>query len=87
MTCWAREKAPGRHRVERQHGTGSTGAPRSARMVNHELLKDKIVGQLPLGTAYPELTKHALVCVTETSTRKQIEDFAAAVQAALAEPL
>src|SRR5260221_572320 len=43
--------------------------PRSARMVNAELLKEKIVGPLSLGSLYPELTKTALVCVTETTTR------------------
>jgi glycine dehydrogenase subunit 1 len=61
--------------------------PRSARMVNHELLKDKIVGPLPLGTAYPELTKHALVCVTETTTRNDIERLAKGITRALEQPV
>src|SRR5579859_1452268 len=61
--------------------------PRSVKIVNSELLRDKIVGPLALGTAYPELTKHALVCVTETSTRADIEKLAAAVRKTLAQPL
>src|SRR5690242_15673072 len=36
--------------------------PRSARIVNGYLLREKIVGPLPLGQKYPELTKNALVC-------------------------
>jgi glycine dehydrogenase subunit 1 len=61
--------------------------PRSVKMVNAELLKSKIVGPFVLGSAYPELTKHALVCVTETTTRAQIENFAAGVRTALEKPL
>jgi glycine dehydrogenase subunit 1 len=61
--------------------------PRSARIVNHELLKEKIVGPLPLGPSYPELTKNALVCVTETTTRAEIEKLAAAVRRELDQPL
>lgn len=61
--------------------------PRSVKIVNAELLKDKIVGPFVLGSAYPELTKHALVCVTETTTRSEIERFVGAVRRALAPPL
>ena len=61
--------------------------PRSVKIVNSELLRDKIVGPLVLGTAYPELTKHALVCVTETTTRADIEKLAAAVRKTLAQPV
>ncbi|HTP68618.1 MAG TPA: aminomethyl-transferring glycine dehydrogenase subunit GcvPA [Dongiaceae bacterium] len=61
--------------------------PRSVKMVNAELLKSKIIGPFVLGSAYPELTKHALVCVTETTTRAQIEKFVASVRAALEQPL
>ncbi len=61
--------------------------PRSARMVNAELLREKIVGPLSLGSLYPELTKTALVCVTETTPRAEIERFAAAVRRALEKPL
>jgi glycine dehydrogenase subunit 1 len=61
--------------------------PRSARIVNHELLKERIVGPLPLGPYYPELTKHALVCVTETTSRGEMEKLASAIRRALDQPL
>jgi glycine dehydrogenase subunit 1 len=61
--------------------------PRSVKMVNAELLKSKIVGPYVLGSAYPELSKHALVCVTETTSREEIEKFVRGVQAALEVPL
>src|SRR6266446_4785349 len=54
--------------------------PRSVRIINGELLKEKIAGPLALGTAYPELTKHGLVCVTETTPRAEIERFATALR-------
>jgi hypothetical protein len=47
-------------------------------MINGELLKAKIAGPLALGTPYPVI-KHGLVCVTETTSRAEIERFAAAV--------
>ena len=61
--------------------------PRSVKMVNAELLRDKIIGPLALGTFYPELTKRGLVCVTETTSRAEIERFAAALRRALEKPL
>jgi glycine dehydrogenase subunit 1 len=61
--------------------------PRSVRMINSELLNEKIAGPLALGTAYPELTKHGLVCVTETTPRAEIERFAAAVKNILSKPV
>jgi glycine dehydrogenase subunit 1 len=61
--------------------------PRSVKMVNAELLKSKIVGPYALGSAYPELSKHALVCVTETTSRGEIEKFVSGVKAALEVPL
>lgn len=61
--------------------------PRSVKIVNTDLLRDKIVGPLPLGTSHPELTKHALVCVTETKSRADIEKFAASLRRALERPL
>jgi len=61
--------------------------PRSVKILNSELLREKIVGPLPLGTSYPELTKHGLVCVTETTTRADIEKLAGAVKRALEKPL
>ena len=61
--------------------------PRAVRLLNAELLKEKIIGPLPLGRSYPELTKCGLVCVTETTPRSEIERFAAAVRTVLAQPL
>ena len=60
--------------------------PRSAKMVNAALLRDKIVGPLALGTMYPELTKHALVCVTETTSKAEIDRFGAALRKTLEQP-
>jgi glycine dehydrogenase subunit 1 len=60
--------------------------PRSVKIVNSHLSREKIVGPLALGTPYPELTKHALVCVTETTPRAEIERFAGAVKRALEQP-
>jgi glycine dehydrogenase subunit 1 len=61
--------------------------PRSVKMLNSELLKSKIVGPYVLGSAYPELSKHALVCVTETTSRAEIDNFVSALKAALGSPL
>jgi glycine cleavage system P protein (glycine dehydrogenase) subunit 1 len=61
--------------------------PRSVKLVNAQLMREKIVGPYVLGTPYPELTKHALVCVTETTTRSEIERFAAALRRVLEQPL
>jgi len=61
--------------------------PRSVKLVNAELLKSGIVGPYVLGTAYPELSKHALVCVTETKSRAEIEKFVGAVRTALEKPM
>jgi glycine dehydrogenase subunit 1 len=61
--------------------------PRSVKLINAALLRDKIIGPFVLGSAYPELTKHGLVCVTETVSRQEIERFAAAVKRALEQAL
>ena len=61
--------------------------PRAAKLVNAALLREKIIGPLPLGTFYPELAKRALVCVTETTTRGEIERLAAAMRRALKRPI
>jgi glycine dehydrogenase subunit 1 len=53
--------------------------PRSVRMVNRALLADKIIGPLALGQFYPELTKCGLFCVTETTTREEIDRLADAL--------
>jgi len=61
--------------------------PRAVRLINAELLKEKIIGPLPLGRSYPELTKCGLMCVTETMPRAEIERFVAAVRSILARPV
>jgi glycine dehydrogenase subunit 1 len=61
--------------------------PRSVKLVNAALLKDKIIGPLALGTFYPELTKRGLLCVTETTTRAEIERLAGSLRQILATPL
>jgi len=61
--------------------------PRSVKLVNAALLREKIVGPYVLGTQYPELTKRALVCVTETTPRAEIERFAAALRKILETPI
>lgn len=61
--------------------------PRSVKILNSQLLRDKIIGPVPLGTSYPELTKQGLVCVTETTSRADIEKFAKAVHVALQQPV
>jgi glycine dehydrogenase subunit 1 len=61
--------------------------PRSVKIVNADLLKSRIIGPFVLGSTYPELSKHALVCVTETTSRAQIENFVGAVKTALESPL
>jgi glycine dehydrogenase subunit 1 len=57
--------------------------PKSVKLVNADLLKEKIVGPFVLGTAYPELSKNAVVCVTETTSRGEIERLVAGVRKAL----
>jgi glycine dehydrogenase subunit 1 len=61
--------------------------PRSVKLINTQLLRDKIIGPFALGTPYPELTKRALVCVTETTAREEIERFAGALKRALEQPI
>jgi glycine dehydrogenase subunit 1 len=61
--------------------------PRSVKLINAVLMREKIIGPLPLGTHYPELTKRGLVCVTETMPRAEIERLAAAVRRILETPL
>jgi glycine dehydrogenase subunit 1 len=60
--------------------------PRSVRMINADLLREKIVGPLALGPCYPELTKHGLVCVTETTPRAEIERLAGTIERILGKP-
>ncbi|MGD0403257.1 MAG: aminomethyl-transferring glycine dehydrogenase subunit GcvPA [Candidatus Acidiferrales bacterium] len=61
--------------------------PRSVKMVNTELLREKIIGPFALGIHYPELTKRALVCVTETTPRAEIERLAGAIKRILERPV
>lgn len=61
--------------------------PRAAKLVNAALLREMIIGPLPLGTFYPELAKRAVVCVTETTPRSEIERFAGALRRALEQPI
>ncbi len=61
--------------------------PRSVKMVNADLLREKIIGPLPLGSSYADLTKRALFCVTETTTRAEIERLAAALRQILSKPV
>ncbi len=61
--------------------------PRSVKMVNADLLREKIIGPFALGIHYPELTKRALVCVTETTPRAEIERLAASIKRILERPV
>jgi glycine dehydrogenase subunit 1 len=61
--------------------------PRSVRLVNAELLRHKIIGPLPLGSSFAELTKRGLFCVTETVSRGEIERMAEAIRDILAKPI
>src|SRR5216684_279808 len=61
--------------------------PRSVKLVNAALLREKIIGPLPLGGFYADLTKRALFCVTETTPRTEIERMAAAIRQILSKPV
>ena len=61
--------------------------PRSVKLINAALMREKIIGPLPIGTHYPELTKRGLVCVTETMPRAEIERFANAIRRVLETPV
>ncbi len=61
--------------------------PRSVKMVNADLLREKIIGPLPLGSQYADLTKRALFCVTETTSRAEIERMAGAIREILSKPV
>ncbi len=49
--------------------------------INDMLLDWDIVGGYDLGLAYPHLTDHMLLCVTEMNTRQEIDDLVAAMRA------
>jgi len=61
--------------------------PRSVKLVNKDLLSEKIIGPLPLGSFYPDLTKRAMFCVTETTSRTEIERMAGAIREILSKPV
>jgi glycine dehydrogenase subunit 1 len=55
----------------------------SVRMINQHLLREKIIGPLPLGPYFPEQTKRGLLCVTETHSRADLDRLVAATGRAL----
>ena len=57
---------------------------KDAAQVRDKLLDKKILGGLPLGSYYPELSNCLLVAVTERRTRAQIDAFGAALTEVLA---
>jgi glycine dehydrogenase subunit 1 len=59
--------------------------PKSADAVNRRLLREGIIGPLPLDSSYPELINNALVCVTEIATRTDIEKFVSELRVAVRE--
>ena len=61
--------------------------PRSVKMVNAALLRDKIIGPLAIGTAYPDQTKRGLFCVTETMPRSEIERLVSCIKRILETPV
>ena len=61
--------------------------PRSVKLINGALMREKIIGPLAIGTHYPELSKRGLICVTETMPRREIERFVAAVRTILERPV
>ena len=48
-----------------------------------ELKAKKILGGLPLGRFYPEMSRHLLVTVTEMNTKEDIDRWAEALEEAL----
>src|SRR5208282_1709168 len=61
--------------------------PRSVKLINAALLRDKIIGPLAIGTHFPELTKRGLVCVTEVTPRAEIERLAVSIKRILETPV
>ena len=48
--------------------------------LNAKLLKQKVIGGLPLSRWYPELGHASLWCTTELNTREQIDHAASLLQ-------
>jgi glycine dehydrogenase subunit 1 len=59
----------------------------SPAQLNQQLLKQKIIGGLPLNRWYPELGNASLWCITELNTREQIDHAASLLQHAPEEAL
>jgi glycine dehydrogenase subunit 1 len=57
--------------------------PCSVRMINQELLRERILGPLPLGPYFPEQTKRGLLCVTEVHSRHDVDRLVAATRRAV----
>ncbi len=57
--------------------------PGDAGRVAEALLKDRILGGLPLGSYYPDLAHAMLFCVTEVNSRESIDRLAARLEGAL----
>ncbi len=53
---------------------------RTPEAANHALLEKKIIGGLPLGRFYPELSDSMLLCATEMNTRAQMDQVAEALR-------
>jgi glycine cleavage system pyridoxal-binding protein P len=57
----------------------------SVEAVNRQLLANKIIGPLAVESRYPMLQRHALVCVTETTSRGEIEGLVSALRKVLSD--
>jgi glycine dehydrogenase subunit 1 len=47
--------------------------PRPVREINQRLIEEGIIGGFDLGTEYPHLQDHMLLCVTEMNTKAEID--------------
>ncbi len=75
---WA---APGCSSQDRHAFMSLCSRPRKRReQLNAKLLKQKVIGGLPLSRWYPELGNASLWCVTELNTREQIDHAASLLQ-------
>jgi glycine dehydrogenase subunit 1 len=83
------EKIPGVRRAFSGHVFNEfvVEFPRSVKLINAALMREKIIGPLAIGTHYPELTKRGLMCVTETMPRAEIERLVAAIRRILDSPV
>ena len=58
--------------------------PRPVKQISDALLREKIIGPLPLGKYFSGMTNRGLVCVTETMPRAEVERLAGALRKILA---